>query len=110
MAQKAYRARKAPVYDAAAYHSHQCAEKYLKAVLVEAGMPVAKTHDLLKLLNRILPLYPEWFRLHFPLNSLNKYSVLYRYPGNDASRADAKEAIKDSRRIRRAIRDALLLD
>jgi HEPN domain-containing protein len=44
MALKAYRARKAPVYDAAGYHSQQCAEKYLKASLVEAGLAVARTH------------------------------------------------------------------
>ena len=107
MARKAYRARKTPVYDAAAYHCHQCAEKYLKAVMVESDMTVTKTHDLLHLLNRILPIHPEWLRLYLPLNSLNKYSVLYRYPGNDATKEDARGAVKDCRNVRRTIRDAL---
>ena len=33
-AQRELRARKAPNYDAAFFHSQQCAEKYLKAFLV----------------------------------------------------------------------------
>jgi HEPN domain-containing protein len=106
MALKTYRARKTPVYDAAGYHSQQCAEKYLKASLAEAGIAVARTHDLLKLLNRILPVEPSWLSLHSPLNSLNKYSVLYRYPGHDATKADAKQAIQDCREVRRTIRAA----
>lgn len=32
-AAREYRARKNPNYDAACYHSQQCAEKYLKATL-----------------------------------------------------------------------------
>ncbi|MGH9837930.1 MAG: HEPN domain-containing protein [Blastocatellia bacterium] len=106
MALKAFRARKYPVYDAAGYHSQQCAEKYLKASLVEAGLAVAKTHDLLKLLNRILPIRPNWLTLQPPLNSLNKYSVLYRYPGHNAIKADARQAIQDCREVRRTIRVA----
>ena len=33
-AQRELRARRAPNYDAACFHSQQCAEKYLKAFLV----------------------------------------------------------------------------
>ncbi|MBI1765947.1 MAG: HEPN domain-containing protein [Acidobacteria bacterium] len=42
VARKTYRARKIPVYDAACYHCQQCAEKYLKAKLVEAGIAFTK--------------------------------------------------------------------
>jgi HEPN domain-containing protein len=38
MAQRAYRARKRPNYDAACFHTQQCAEKYLKARRNEAGI------------------------------------------------------------------------
>jgi HEPN domain-containing protein len=106
MALKGYRARKNPVYDAACYHSQQCAEKYLKASFVEAGIAVARTHDLLKLLNRLLPSHPHWLMLNTPLGSLTKYSVLYRYPGHDATKADARQAIQDCREVRRVIRVA----
>jgi len=38
-----YRARKHPNYDTACYHTQQCAEKYLKARLEEAGQPIPRT-------------------------------------------------------------------
>jgi HEPN domain-containing protein len=53
---KTYRARKVPVFDASCYHCQQCAEKYLKAKLVEAGVAFTKTHDLLSLLKLVLPI------------------------------------------------------
>ena len=34
-AQREYRARKNPNYDAACFHAQQCVEKYLKAVLIK---------------------------------------------------------------------------
>lgn len=49
IAQMSYRARKRPSYDAAVFHAHQCAEKYLKARLEEAGTAFSRTHDLLVL-------------------------------------------------------------
>jgi hypothetical protein len=38
--------------------------------------------------------------------ALNPYAVLTRYPGYDATKADAKSAIKDCREVRRVIRAA----
>lgn len=104
MALKAYRARRRPVYDAACYHSQQCAEKYLKARLVEVGIAIPKTHDLLALLSLLLPIEPHWLVLQPQLNILNRFAVLYRYPGDDATRADARQAISDCREVRRTIR------
>jgi HEPN domain-containing protein len=100
-AQKMYRARKFPVYDAACFHCQQCAEKYLKAKLIEAGIAFAKTHDLPSLLKLILPVEPSWLTLNQQLDALNKLAVVYRYPGNDATKADAKQAIEDCRAVRR---------
>lgn len=106
MALKAYRARRHPVYDAACYHGQQCAEKYLKARLVEAGIAITKTHDLLALLNLLLPIEPHWLALHPQLNALNRFAVLSRYPGYDATRVDARQAISDCREVRRTIRSS----
>ena len=103
---KMYRARKTPVYDAACYHCHQCAEKYLKAKLVEVGIAFTRTHDLPSLLKLILPVEPSWLALQPQLDALNKFAVVYRYPGNDATKADAKQAVKDCREVRRVIRQA----
>ncbi len=105
-AQKMYRARKIPVYDVACYHCQQCAEKYLKAKLVEAGIAFSKTHDLQSLLKLILPIEPGWLSLDPQLDALNKFAVAYRYPGNDATKTDAKQAIEDCRSVRRFIRQA----
>ncbi len=105
-AQKMYRARKIPVYDVACYHCQQCAGKYLKAKLVEAGIAFSKTHDLQSLLKLILPIEPGWLPLDPQLDALNKFAVVYRYPGNDATKADAKQAIEDCRSVCRFIRQA----
>jgi HEPN domain-containing protein len=40
VAQRAYRARKVALYDAACFHCQQCIEKYLKARLNEAGVVI----------------------------------------------------------------------
>jgi HEPN domain-containing protein len=42
-AQREYRARKSSNFDSACFHAQQCIEKYLKARLQEADIPVEKT-------------------------------------------------------------------
>lgn len=106
IAQRAYRARKDPVYDAACFHCQQCVEKYLKARLNEAGIGFAKTHDLIVLLGTVLPLEPSWTVFQAALVVLNHYAVHYRYPGFTATQIEAKTALKECREIRRIIRTA----
>lgn len=101
---RSYRARKDPSYNVACFHAQQCAEKYLKARLVEAGVAFPKTHDLLLLLTLVQPIEPNWAILQPELDTLNKYAIAYRYPGQVASKADAKEAVKDCRTVRQTIR------
>jgi HEPN domain-containing protein len=48
------RVRKEPNYDGVCFHAQQCAEKYLKALMVETGLPVPKSHDLVFLLENIV--------------------------------------------------------
>jgi HEPN domain-containing protein len=106
MAQRAYRARKDPSYDAACFHAQQCVEKYLKARLNEDGIFFRKTHNLQDLLKPILPAEPTWVNLQPALDNLNKYAVIYRYPGFSATKIEAKAAIDDCRKVRRVIRAA----
>src|SRR4051812_24543529 len=54
------RARKSPNFDSSCFHSQQCVEKCLKAVLHEAGISFPHTHDLVVLLNRTLSVQPLW--------------------------------------------------
>ena len=49
-----------PNYDGICFHAQQCAEKYLKARLCEAGITVRKIHDLTALLDTIIVAEPNW--------------------------------------------------
>lgn len=102
-----FRARKQPDYDGACFHAQQSGEKYLKARLVEAGIYFAKTHNLIALLNLVFSVEPAWSMLQPHLQRLNVYAIDYRYPGSNATKADAKDAIQDCREVRRAVRLAL---
>jgi len=89
------------------FHCQQCVEKYLKARMVEDGIPVIKTHDLQVLLNLLLPSQPLWAAFHSALGNLTGYGVKFRYPGHVATRVDAREALKACRSIRAEIRLSL---
>ncbi|MGE0884054.1 MAG: HEPN domain-containing protein [Blastocatellales bacterium] len=104
-----YRARKHPSYDAACFHSQQCVEKYLKARLQEANIAFGKTHNLIRLHNLVLPAEPVWNVMLADLIVLNSYSVDLRYPGKAATRADAKDAIRRCRLVRKLVRQSFNL-
>lgn len=106
-AQVSYRARKLPNHDAVCFHTQQCAEKYLKARLEEAGLAIPRTHNLFALLALILPIEPAWSVLAADLNVLSTFAVVYRYPGVSATRIDAKDALIRCRTVRRIVRGAL---
>ncbi len=106
-AQRELRARRAPNFDAACFHAQQCAEKYLKALLLEAGVPPTRTHSLPALLDALLPAEPLWEPFRRDLAILSAYVVEFRYPGESADREQAKEALQLCRGFRRHVRAAL---
>ncbi|MBK5964022.1 hypothetical protein CCR95_07955 [Thiocystis minor] len=72
-----------PITDTAVYHCQQAAEKALKAVLVEAGQPVFKTHDLMMLLTKCAAgdqRFTRWIDL---AATLTPYATHFRYPCSD---------------------------
>jgi HEPN domain-containing protein len=97
-------------YDAACFHAQQCVEKYLKARLVEAGLPFPKTHDLEALLNLALPIEPTWEELRTTVQVLTNMAVEVRYPGMDADAEDAAVAVKAAESVRGSIRVALKIE
>ena len=108
MASLALRSRtRKPMANAIGFHCQQCAEKYLKAQLVEDGMPGLKTHDLQVLLHQVLPRHPLWVAFHAPLGNLTGNAVKFRYPGHVATRADARAAMIICRSIRAEVRASL---
>ncbi len=103
---RSYRARKDPAYNAACFHAQQCAEKYLKGRLEEAGIAFNKTHDLTELLTQATAIEPGWSGLQPEIDNLNRFSVTFRYPGQSAAKIDAKQAVADCRKVRAAARAA----
>ena len=101
------RARKHPNYDAACFHAQQCAEKYLKGRLIHAGIPFPKTHDLVLLLDLVLPVEPLWEVHRDALSILSGYGVEFRYPGESADLEMAKNAHKKCRQFRMLVRETL---
>src|SRR5512140_13952 len=93
------RARRYPDYDGACYHAQQCAEKYMKAVLVEADKRFERTHELSKLLNELLAVNPLWEVLRPAAEALSEFAVRIRYPGSTADKPMAREAIRASESI-----------
>jgi len=108
-AQREYRARKSPNFDAACFFSQQCIEKYLKAVLVEHSADFTKTHDLEVLLDLALPWHPLWEAFRPAISELTSFAVAFRYPGESASRDIARTALNNASRVRGQIRTDLHL-
>jgi HEPN domain-containing protein len=106
-ARRELRARTQPNYDAACFHAQQCAEKYLKALLLENGFAVARSHNLEALARPLLPAYPRLKDVSAGLRTLTAFAVETRYPGKSANRQIAREAVDASTRVRVLIRKSL---
>ena len=99
-----YRARKLPNFDAAGFHAQQCIEKYLKAWLQIHNIRYEKIHDLLALKELCLSSFSELELYAKSLGYLNQFAVAFRYPGESASREQAKFAVKIMKKLRLVIR------
>ncbi len=106
-ASREVRVRKAPNYDAVCFHCQQCAEKYLKAYLQEQGQRFPPVHDLIELLELCL-LYDGTFELQRDLlKDLTRYAVEFRYPGELATKEEARTTVKAMRAVRAFLRQKL---
>lgn len=108
--QRECRARKNPSYDGVCFHAQQCAEKYLKARLSQAGVSFGKIHDLVALLEQVLHIEPTWEAYREDLAFLSDFAVTFRYPGESADREAALDARRRCHRFRQAARKAMALD
>lgn len=96
-----------PLASGACFHAQQCAEKYLKTLLIYKDVDFPKTHDLPTLntlCNKVGVL--TGFDLQ-ELTDLTEYAVRRRYPGNQPTLDEAKEAIKIATGVRRFCRKFL---
>ncbi len=106
MAQLALRHER-PLRYGACFHIQQCAEKYLKAILVFQRQAFPKTHDLLALSDLctragiIVPIDPD------ELDRLSAYAVQVRYPGEEPTLEEAQDAMETAKAARRFVRKLL---
>ncbi len=96
-----------PVWDAICFHAEQCAEKYLKAWLVEHDLSFTKTHDLEVLAKLCAPSLGEVENLMDGLAFLTSSAVEVRYPGMFASRGDADKCLQIAEEVRNLVKRSL---
>ena len=89
-----------PVWDAICFHAEQCAEKYLKAWLVEHALDFPKTHDLEVLAKMCLPMLSELAPLMDGLRFLTSSAIEVRYPGMFAKKEDAQKCWRANLEVR----------
>lgn len=104
------RVSESPNFEAVCFHAQQCAEKYLKARLCEAGVAFGKVHDLVALLDWVLDVEPSWEGYREDLAYLSAFAVTVRYPGDSADYGCALDARRRCRAFRRADRGSLGLE
>ena len=109
-AEREARVRKGPNYDAVCFHAQQCAEKYLKAFLTYHQISFRPIHDLEVLLGLIVPVSPDFEFFRDLLLLLNDYAVDFRYPGEEATKEEARAAVKAMRTVRTFVRQKLGLN
>lgn len=69
-------------FEIVAYHCRQLAEKYLKASLIQNGLPVPLIHDLAKLNRLAQGLHPGLKDIEVVCELLTPFGTATRYPGN----------------------------
>jgi HEPN domain-containing protein len=99
--------RKVPLTYGATFHAQQCAEKYLKALLVSRQRAFPQTHDMIALYDLCLrnslrvPVDPD------QLERLAAYAIQVRYPGEDPTPDEARVALQIAQEVRRWARAVL---
>lgn len=96
--------RKTPLTVTACFHAQQCAEKYLKALLIRQGQAFPKTHDLLTLNTLCVQAGVLLGFTPTQLGVLSSYAVQVRYPGNSPTLEEAQETLKIMKIVRRGVR------
>jgi hypothetical protein len=79
----------------------------MKAFLHMHEIPFQKTHDLLALMDLCIPLLPELELDKELLAYLGQFAINYRYPGDFATKEQARNAIKSMEKLRGVFRNLL---
>ena len=98
---------KPPLHDVTCFHCQQAAEKYLKSLLVELGLDVPRTHNLVALLPLLVPYYSQLRRFRRGVDFLTRFATETRYPGESATGRQAKASLRWASKVRDACRPLL---
>ena len=98
-----------PEHDTICFHAQQCIEKYLKAWLQEANVPMPRTHNLEELLALIVPMLPDWPDWQPDLKIITAYAVDPRYPGDSKTAENTQHAMHICEEVRQTLRARLKL-
>jgi HEPN domain-containing protein len=90
---------KQPFHDQVCFLCQQSAEKYLKALLKEAGANVPRTHELVTLLSLVNSYY-QVRGLVRGLKFLTDFAVDMRYPPERATKRQATAALRWAGKVR----------
>lgn len=98
-------------YRGACYHSQQCAEKGLKALILERGKRPGKIHDIVELLNRVTE---TGFDTGLTMDDAVFLNSIYRgrypteeglLPYGETSREDAEKAVSSAEKLVERLRN-----
>lgn len=95
------------IVETVCFHSQQCAEKYLKAMLRELDVKFPHEHDLSALVELCVNLDAEFEAVDGDAHKIAGYAVAIRYPGVFATREEAEKAFAAATRIRAFVRAKL---
>lgn len=90
------------------FHAQQCIEKYLKAWLQQANIPIPRTHNLEEL-DLIVHTLPDWSDWQPEFRIITKYAVEPRYPGDLRTAENTQHANRICEEVRQAVRTHLKL-
>ncbi|HEX3246004.1 MAG TPA: HEPN domain-containing protein [Chloroflexota bacterium] len=84
------------LWDIAAFHAQQTAEKALKGFLAWHSRPTRPTHNLVDLVERCAAIDPTFVDIRGPAELLTRFAVDARYPGAapEPDKATASEALQ----------------
>lgn len=89
-------------FDTVTFHCQQAVEKYLKSYLIFKSIPFRFVHDLIYLLELIVPVDPD-FEMYFDtVSELQSYAVEVRYPNETIFLSSDK--VENAMRIAKEIR------
>lgn len=96
-------------WDAVCFHAQQCAEKMLKAFLVDNGLCPERTHDLIFLLTACRRCDQSLEPLAQPCRELNPYAIHVRYPDElaEPSGDDARKATQNAEAVYAWVKEKL---